>query len=65
MGATTSPCIRQCGLDDREICLGCFRSLAEIVAWPQVNDHQRREFCNNATRRRLRYQALQPEANGA
>ena len=28
-----SPCIRQCCLDEMDICLGCFRSLNEIIDW--------------------------------
>ncbi|MEJ2212786.1 MAG: DUF1289 domain-containing protein [Gammaproteobacteria bacterium] len=28
-----SPCIRNCCLDDDDICLGCFRSIDEITGW--------------------------------
>jgi hypothetical protein len=28
-----SPCVRNCCLDDDNICMGCGRSLQEIVAW--------------------------------
>jgi predicted Fe-S protein YdhL (DUF1289 family) len=28
-----SPCIRSCCLDDDDVCMGCGRSLDEIVAW--------------------------------
>jgi uncharacterized protein len=28
-----SPCIRNCCLDDDDICLGCGRSLTEITRW--------------------------------
>jgi uncharacterized protein len=28
-----SPCISNCHLDDADICLGCFRSLTEIMDW--------------------------------
>jgi predicted Fe-S protein YdhL (DUF1289 family) len=28
-----SPCVRNCCLDDDNVCLGCGRSLQEIVAW--------------------------------
>jgi predicted Fe-S protein YdhL (DUF1289 family) len=47
-----SPCIRQCCLNDQDICVGCFRSLSEIVAWSQAEDHQKRVFCLNAKQRR-------------
>ena len=28
-----SPCIRNCCLDEHNVCMGCGRSLQEIVAW--------------------------------
>ncbi len=28
-----SPCIRNCCLDNNDICLGCFRYIDEIVNW--------------------------------
>lgn len=28
-----SPCVRNCCLDDDNVCMGCGRSLQEIVAW--------------------------------
>jgi predicted Fe-S protein YdhL (DUF1289 family) len=28
-----SPCVRNCCLDEHNVCLGCGRSLEEIVAW--------------------------------
>jgi len=46
-----SPCIRECCLDDDNICLGCFRSLNEITHWTQVDEKTRRQFLNNAESR--------------
>lgn len=34
---TLSPCIRNCCLNDDNICLGCFRTLTEIVNWTQLD----------------------------
>ncbi len=28
-----SPCVRNCCLDENDICLGCFRSYDEILQW--------------------------------
>ncbi len=28
-----SPCVRNCCLNDADICMGCFRSLEEIKLW--------------------------------
>ncbi len=50
--ATTSPCVRMCCLDDRDICLGCFRSLDEIREWHQATDGRRRLIVEQAQRRR-------------
>lgn len=33
-----SPCIRNCCLDDNDICLGCFRHLDEITTWQQLDN---------------------------
>ena len=37
-----SPCIRVCTLDaSGELCLGCFRTLEEIVSWTAYSDNER------------------------
>jgi predicted Fe-S protein YdhL (DUF1289 family) len=33
-----SPCVRNCCLDDANVCMGCGRSLQEIVAWGTATD---------------------------
>jgi len=33
-----SPCVRNCCLDERNVCLGCGRSLDEIIAWSAASD---------------------------
>ncbi|RRD55948.1 DUF1289 domain-containing protein [Comamonadaceae bacterium OH2545_COT-014] len=39
-GSVPSPCVSVCRLtDDRRYCLGCFRSLDEIRAWKNLDDH--------------------------
>lgn len=32
-----SPCIQVCRLDEKQVCLGCRRTLDEIVAWPRLS----------------------------
>jgi predicted Fe-S protein YdhL (DUF1289 family) len=39
-----SPCIRLCTLDDQDVCLGCFRSMAEICAWSRASNDERRQI---------------------
>ena len=33
-----SPCVRNCCLDEANVCMGCGRTLAEIVAWGTANE---------------------------
>ncbi|MCW5941707.1 MAG: DUF1289 domain-containing protein [Fimbriimonadaceae bacterium] len=36
-----SPCVRLCELDDEGYCLGCRRTIAEIVAWPSMSEEEK------------------------
>ncbi|MDD1614592.1 MAG: DUF1289 domain-containing protein [Methylococcaceae bacterium] len=47
----SSPCIRKCCLNDDNICLGCFRSINEIILWTQVDEKTRRNFLDNVESR--------------
>jgi len=38
-----SPCIRNCCLDGKDICLGCFRHLDEITGWQGFTDKEKKE----------------------
>ena len=33
-----SPCVRNCCLNEVDICVGCFRTLHEITCWGTVSD---------------------------
>lgn len=46
-----SPCRRQCCLDDHDQCLGCGRSLAEILEWGRADGPRRRQICQAAQQR--------------
>jgi len=48
-----SPCIRNCCLDNKDICMGCFRSLEEITQWTLVDKETRQHFLKNCAERRL------------
>ncbi|WP_111976903.1 DUF1289 domain-containing protein [Algibacillus agarilyticus] len=39
-----SPCVRNCCLDESDICIGCGRSLYEITHWTQFSAQQQREI---------------------
>lgn len=46
-----SPCIRNCCLDRNDVCLGCFRTLSEIIAWGQASNEKRKTILLNAKQR--------------
>jgi len=50
-----SPCIRNCCLDDQDICLGCFRSLDNITQWHGSTNQQKLEILRLAEVRRVKY----------
>ena len=35
-----SPCVRNCCLNEEDICLGCYRSLEEILQWSKLSSVQ-------------------------
>jgi predicted Fe-S protein YdhL (DUF1289 family) len=37
-----SPCVRNCCLDDDNVCMGCGRSLAEIIRWSNASAAEKR-----------------------
>jgi len=47
-----SPCIRLCTLGDDQVCTGCFRSLAEIIAWLSLTAEEKRVVLEAVARRR-------------
>ena len=55
-----SPCVRNCCLDNNDICIGCFRSLAEITQWTLVDEEKRRFFLRNAQERKEQMRARTP-----
>ena len=47
-----SPCISVCRMDDRSgLCLGCFRTLDEIVQWGSSGDADKRVVWQRITQR--------------
>jgi predicted Fe-S protein YdhL (DUF1289 family) len=47
-----SPCIRNCCLDEKDVCLGCGRTLAEIRDWSTADDLERSRVLERAAVRR-------------
>lgn len=50
-----SPCVRNCCLNDEDICLGCFRSLGEITRWGALENQDKQEVLENAAQRKKEY----------
>ncbi|MCB1552469.1 MAG: DUF1289 domain-containing protein [Xanthomonadales bacterium] len=48
----SAPCVRQCCLDDQDICMGCGRSLGEILEWHSADAEARTEMLDRARDRR-------------
>lgn len=47
----SSPCVRNCCLDDNKVCLGCGRSLPEILEWHHADVLRQEEIRFDAQRR--------------
>jgi predicted Fe-S protein YdhL (DUF1289 family) len=47
-----SPCVRNCCLDDADVCLGCGRHLEEILAWHNADAAGRHAILDAAAGRR-------------
>ncbi|HEV2213209.1 MAG TPA: DUF1289 domain-containing protein [Gammaproteobacteria bacterium] len=52
-----SPCIRNCCLDEQDVCLGCGRSLDEIRLWSESGDAERLAILRRAAGRRAEREA--------
>jgi uncharacterized protein len=52
VGSVPTPCVRNCCLDDADICLGCYRSLSEIVGWSAASDQERMDVLLRCSLRR-------------
>ena len=46
-----SPCINRCCLDDKDICVGCKRSLDEILQWSKANREERETILQHCKER--------------
>ena len=52
-----SPCVRNCCLDEQDVCLGCGRSLDEIRVWSEAADAERLKILELARARRAEREA--------
>ncbi|WP_244444519.1 DUF1289 domain-containing protein [Nitratireductor basaltis] len=62
MPSIQSPCISVCDIDPATgLCVGCARSLAEIVAWSSYSDAERAAVMEQLPARFHRLDGLKPE----
>ncbi|NQY26373.1 MAG: DUF1289 domain-containing protein [Piscirickettsiaceae bacterium] len=54
MSIIPSPCIKNCCLDSDDICLGCLRSLEEIMLWgkPETTVEKKKEILVTISQRK-------------
>ncbi|WP_245662906.1 DUF1289 domain-containing protein [Endozoicomonas arenosclerae] len=51
MSEVQSPCIRQCALNEEQVCTGCYRSRGEIARWSRASEDEQKEIVLNALKR--------------
>ncbi|NMM37650.1 MAG: DUF1289 domain-containing protein [Glaciimonas sp.] len=52
VGPLPSPCINLCKMDDASgLCLGCRRTIPEIIAWSQASENDKRTMWQEIQRR--------------
>ncbi|MBT3504919.1 MAG: DUF1289 domain-containing protein [Piscirickettsiaceae bacterium] len=49
--SVTSPCVRNCCLDQNDICTGCGRALNEITQWSVSSDSEKKQISLDAKQR--------------
>ena len=47
-----SPCMGNCCLNEKDICLGCYRSLEEITSWAMADNNTRLQYLENTAERK-------------
>ena len=52
-----SPCVRNCCLDEENVCMGCYRTMSEICAWHDAPNTEKIEIL---VRCRARYTKRHP-----
>ncbi|WP_240009655.1 DUF1289 domain-containing protein [Marinomonas algicola] len=57
-----TPCVRRCCLDQKDVCMGCFRTLDEILHWHQYNEEEAKVVFALIEKRRNAYYRLFPKA---
>ncbi|WP_339673094.1 DUF1289 domain-containing protein [Dasania marina] len=62
MDTTASPCIRNCCLNHKDICIGCLRSLDEILLWGKANEQQKADILKTVAQRKQQAATHKPNS---
>ena len=49
-----SPCVRNCCLDENDVCIGCGRTVEEIIHWGDADNNERLQILETAKIRKLK-----------
>ena len=52
MSEIESPCVRNCCLDKKDVCLGCGRTVDEITRWGDAEDVEKKGILKAARKRK-------------
>ena len=55
MQQIASPCVRNCCLDEDDVCLGCFRHVDEIMQWRELTEPQKQAVITLTVERRAQH----------
>jgi len=55
MSEVASPCVRNCCLNEDDNCLGCFRSVDEIMEWHSATNERKLKILKLAETRKFDY----------
>jgi len=53
-----SPCIRHCCLDANDVCVGCYRTITEIMDWQKSTEGQKLDILANSLKRQQKHDSL-------
>lgn len=62
MVTKATPCIRHCCLDQKDVCMGCFRTLNDILHWHKYNEEEIEVVRVLIEKRREAYSHLFPKS---
>lgn len=49
------PCIRQCCLNEEDVCVGCFRTFDDMLQWHKANAKEKTKMLQMAEERKKEY----------